>query len=120
MKRGPKPGYKQTPEHIEKRKMWGANNPAWLGDKASRSAGHARAVLAFPAPACSGCGATRAERHHIDQNPLNNSPENVAILCRKCHKAAHRLLPSRRALAMLHRLSCEGPPCSCEWLVVRG
>ena len=50
-----KRGYKQTPEHVEKRKRFGPDHHA------------------------------RAERHHIDGNTANNKPGNIAFLCRRCH-----------------------------------
>ena len=28
--------------------------------------------------------------HHIDENPLNNSIENLAVLCVMCHKKLHK------------------------------
>lgn len=90
LERGPKPGYQQTPEHIEKRKRWGDDHHAWLGDDVRRIEGRKRAERRFPAVECSVCGGKPAERHHIDRNPLNNDPGNIAILCRPCHVAAHR------------------------------
>jgi hypothetical protein len=41
-KRGPKPGYVQTPEHVEKRTRRGPEHPAWMGDDASEGAKRAR------------------------------------------------------------------------------
>lgn len=29
-------------------------------------------------------------RHHKDQNPKNNDPKNIQILCRRCHANVHR------------------------------
>ena len=34
---------------------------------------------------CVVCGNPKAERHHWDGNTLNNDPENIVILCRRCH-----------------------------------
>jgi 5-methylcytosine-specific restriction endonuclease McrA len=86
-KPGPKPGYKQSPEHVEKRKRWGADHHAWAGDETNEKNGRKRAQARFAADACVSCGATPAERHHVDGNPSNNAPENVTILCRRCHMA---------------------------------
>lgn len=41
--------------------------------------------------ACDGCGATnvRLNVHHVDENPLNNSPLNLRTLCASCHGRSH-------------------------------
>lgn len=53
--------------------------------------GRYQAQYRFAATSCNRCGAsTKLERHHKDENPMNNSPENIEILCRKCHVAHHR------------------------------
>ena len=46
---------------------------------------------------CERCGTTskRLCRHHRDRNKLNNSHENVEILCFTCHYREH--IPERRA-----------------------
>ncbi|MGC9780586.1 MAG: HNH endonuclease [Candidatus Heimdallarchaeota archaeon] len=28
--------------------------------------------------------------HHIDKNPDNNSPDNLMLLCPKCHREIHK------------------------------
>jgi|ERR1039458_10253671 5-methylcytosine-specific restriction endonuclease McrA len=86
MKPGPKKGYKQSAEHIEKRKQFGADHPNWEGDDVTAKGGRTRAQRLYPnIGPCSVCGSKRAERHHRDDNPANNVPSNIAILCRKCH-----------------------------------
>lgn len=41
-------------------------------------------------PACEACGATTSlHAHHVDQNPANNTPENVQTLCKRCHDFWH-------------------------------
>lgn len=35
-------------------------------------------------------GGHSVHRHHKDGNTLNNSPENIAFLCAKHHKEAHK------------------------------
>lgn len=63
---------------------------AWKGDAAQRHTGRHRAQRLFAAEVCQACGATEnLHRHHKDENPLNNAPENVAILCQDCHAKAH-------------------------------
>ena len=40
---------------------------------------------------CERCGKPDAlDVHHRDENPLNNSPENLERLCRGCHTRHHR------------------------------
>ena len=81
-----KRGYKQTPEHVEKRKRFGPDHHAWAGGDVSEKGGRKRALRMYPdAGACTECGAARAERHHIDGNTANNKPGNIAFLCRRCH-----------------------------------
>lgn len=44
----------------------------------------------FAASECSVCGVTHSlERHHRDENPANNEPSNVQIVCKTCHKNIH-------------------------------
>lgn len=79
-------GYKQPPEHIEARKRFGADHHAWLGDSVSERGGRSRALRAYPdPPPCESCGAERAERHHKSGDTSDNSPKNIAFLCRRCH-----------------------------------
>lgn len=79
-------GYKQKPEHVEKRKRTGAEHHSWLGDGVSERGGRTRALRTYPdIGSCSKCGAPKAERHHKDQNTANNDPSNIEILCRRCH-----------------------------------
>jgi len=81
-------GYKQTPEHVENRKRFGEDHPAWLGDDVSRKGGRTRALRKYPdIGPCRACGSPRAERHHVDGNTANNEPENIEALCRRCHMA---------------------------------
>lgn len=85
------------------RKRAGAAN--WRGDKAKPDAGRKRAQAKFRfVRPCEKCrqikmGYRAMVRHHRDHDPLNNSPENVAFLCRSCHINEHRqdLLAARRA-----------------------
>jgi len=88
-KPGPKKGYKQSPEHIEKRKRMGQMHHHWTGDGASIKTGRTRALRSFPAKPCELCGDTnRIDRHHIDGNTLNNLEANIVFLCRRCHMAS--------------------------------
>ena len=40
---------------------------------------------------CELCGKTRGKLHvhHLDENPTNNSPENLQTLCVSCHRLLH-------------------------------
>jgi len=82
---GPKKGYKQTQEHIEKRKRFGPEHHNWKGDNIVVASGRSRAERKFPSKPCQICGKGNAERHHKDGDTSNNEPTNVVFLCRKCH-----------------------------------
>src|SRR5438105_2322784 len=86
---GPKQGFKQSTEHVNKRKRWGEDHPRWIGDRASTTVAYKRTHRRFTRGACSECGAPDGERHHKDGNLRNNDKGNIAILCRTCHVAAH-------------------------------
>jgi hypothetical protein len=66
----------------------GEKNGNWKGPNVSKAAGRARARRKFPLTPCSVCGNPKSERHHLDDNPLNNDPTNVISLCRKDHMEA--------------------------------
>lgn len=65
-----------------KRKIGNANrgerNGMWKGNKATTQSGRERASRLFKCP-------KGKEIHHIDGNPLNNSPENIIFVTRKEH-----------------------------------
>lgn len=73
-----------------------------LGDrKRERARGHKQALKLFPIIGpCERCGAAKAERHHIDDNPLNNVPSNIKALCRRCHTLEHGKTFTPEATAM--------------------
>lgn len=54
------------------------NNPHWKGPNAIQKTGRTRAERKFYCP-------KGLERHHIDGNPLNNSPNNIAFITRSEH-----------------------------------
>lgn len=82
--------------------------------------GRQRAQRLYHAAACSACGAAgkKLERHHADGNPLNNSPENVQILCVRCHMVADgRLAACSARLSAIGRRAPrihKGNKCSVE------
>ena len=89
LKHGPKNGYKQTPEHIEKRmsQTRGESHWLWKGDAAHPQAGRNRALRKYKnIGPCVNCGCPKAERHHRDGNTRNNDASNIKILCRLCHQ----------------------------------
>ena len=65
----------------------------------TKRAGRDQAQILFPNRQCERCGIQQPElhRHHRDQNPTNNQPTNIQILCRKCHVATHRELANDAA-----------------------
>ena len=86
MKRGPKKGYKQSPDHIAARITEGKDHPRWMGDDISEKGGRARALRWYPELGpCIKCGSPRSERHHKDRDTANNEAGNIQPLCRKCH-----------------------------------
>ena len=57
-------------------------NKYWKGLK--------QAQRKFKVEKCEICGGSKTlQRHHKDGNRLNNSAENVQILCQECHKNEH-------------------------------
>lgn len=51
----------------------------------------------FAAKKCQTCGKKKGLiRHHVDENPQNNSAANVKILCRKCHNHLHSAMRPRK------------------------
>ena len=61
------------------------------GGAATPQAGRLRAEKLYPLGPCERCDQLGTLRHHRDENPLNNEPENVEILCHRCHAKAHGL-----------------------------
>lgn len=50
-----------------------------------------RARNSVPKSACAICGKEGyTEVHHVDKNPMNNSPDNLVRLCKSCHAKQHR------------------------------
>jgi 5-methylcytosine-specific restriction endonuclease McrA len=62
----------------------------------------------YPEKVCAKCGKESTHVHHIDMNPLNNSPKNLLRLCEKCHKQLHALLPKVNMVECLQIAKAEG------------
>lgn len=81
------------------------NHSEWRGDNAQTNTKRERARRRYPLGDCVACGNEGVDRHHRDGNTGNNSPENIAILCRRCHmaidgrlaKLGHVIHPPRQA-----------------------
>lgn len=88
----PRPrGYKQSPDLVAARSRSGPEHHAWAGDVVSKRVGRKRALRMYPdIGPCARCESPDAERHHIDEDISNNSPENIEALCRQCHADEHR------------------------------
>jgi hypothetical protein len=74
----------------------GVNAPRWMGDhpKNPNATGHQRANMIYKElQPCEVCGRTSdnatIHRHHIDENPMNNAPENISFLCSSHHRILH-------------------------------
>ena len=73
-------GKKFSEEHKRKisEALKGKNNPMWKGNKATVRAGRARARRIMNP-------GEEVDVHHIDNNPLNNDPNNLECLARREH-----------------------------------
>lgn len=93
----------------------GSTHPCWLGDAASDNGGRQRAQKAFQLGPCARCGKPGHDRHHKDGNTKNNSPDNVEVLCRRCHMVTDGRLEAFAAngqAAMQRKAaSCPTLPC---------
>jgi len=64
----------------------GPANHHWHGDAATLNAKRGRARRLYTLGVCQRCQKKPAtDRHHDDGDPGNNSPENIKVLCRRCH-----------------------------------
>jgi hypothetical protein len=64
---------------------WGADNPSWKGAAAPPDTKRGRARRLYALGPCERCSAPGYDRHHKDGDTGNNEPDNVEILCRRCH-----------------------------------
>ncbi len=73
---------------------------------------HAEQILSASSGVCQACGDANdrsPDIHHIDENPRNNSRENLICLCSNCHRAVHRLISSRDRRALISRFEKTYP-----------
>ena len=69
----------------EKEKKWHVSS--YKKRSLRRRLNHERGSL------CQACQSSKADViHHIDENPQNNSLENLQLLCSDCHRAVHKKL----------------------------
>ena len=70
------------------------NSHRWVGEFSIDpvTTGHQRAQRMYPVPeVCqvNGCYEIGKHRHHIDENPMNNSVDNISWLCNHHHRIVH-------------------------------
>jgi 5-methylcytosine-specific restriction endonuclease McrA len=98
----------------------------------SREDKHGREVARrlYPGQPCEVCGTPFkgrgpgvVDRHHRNSDRSDNSPENIAFLCRKHHNDAHRLTdgkvgggPRPRIAALLHGRALENAGTAAAYL----
>ena len=73
---------------------------AYVKTPKTKEAGRYQAQQLFPAKQCEDCGKTGPylHRHHKDENPMNNSPSNISVLCVACHSKEHAKIRATRAV----------------------
>lgn len=99
-----KKGYKQSRDHILKRMRYGEDHHMRKGDNVSPGGGRQRARRMYKnIGPCVKCGSEKSERHHVNGNTFDNSPENIQLLCRKCHINTDGRAELLRELARLRR-----------------
>lgn len=69
-------------------RLRGPDHPQWKGEDALETTARGRAQRLFNLGPCEECGQPGVDRHHKDGDPHHNVPENIAILCRRCHMLA--------------------------------
>lgn len=79
-----------------------------LMDAPTDNAGRRRAQKAFHLGPCERCQKPGEERHHKDENPKNNEPQNIEILCKSCHSIHHHQEISDRKMILKKTCSSCG------------
>jgi ribosomal protein L37E len=76
----------------------GQENGAWKGNAIRTASGRSRARTLYQIGPCERCGQASHDRHHKDDNTKNNHPDNIEILCRRCHMMIDGRLDKLRKL----------------------
>ena len=72
-------------------------------DKQRKSRSSAYLRKHFPKKHCMRCASDKALHwHHVNRNKLDNSKDNVEVICKSCHYAEHGAERSKRAKARRH------------------
>ena len=79
----------------------GDQHYGWKGNDALPQTKRARAQRRYSLGPCEICGMAGRDRHHKDGDEGNNIPNNIAILCRRCHMSVD---------GRIHRLGREWHP----------
>ena len=86
------PNYNKKHSEDTKKKIGLNSGKSRLGKKRkgniaeTDARGRERAERWFNLKPCEICGSNKSERHHKDNNPRNNNPENIMFVCRKHHQ----------------------------------
>jgi hypothetical protein len=96
---------------MSKRAKWGPENPQWKGDAARSTTKRRRARKIYPLGPCERCGKPGTDRHHKDADTGNNTPDNIAILCRRCHMEEDGRLDRFHEMAVRKREVLPPSPC---------
>lgn len=91
----------------------GPNNVQWKGDGARDETKRSRAANPPIGERRCACGAPGYDRHHIDGDTGNNTPENLRVTCRTCHMLEDGRLERLKALARINGERMRKPPRPC-------
>lgn len=89
----------------------GDEHYAWKGDAALPSSKRQRARFLYDLGPCEDCGQAAVERHHKDGDTGNNAPENIALLCRRCHMERDGRMNAFKEMARANGRTAEPKPC---------
>lgn len=88
-------------------------HPNFKGDAATDGAKRMRARKLYRLGMCQRCKKTRAtDRHHKDGDTGNNTPSNIAKLCRRCHMIEDGRLDGLAAARAKRNLPKKAKPCA--------
>ncbi len=90
----------------------GPDHHSWKGMNVPKKCGGRRARRLFEIVGpCELCRKRATDRHHRDGNPLNNDPNNLQALCRKCHMVSDGRLARFKQLASAPKAHSPKRPC---------